>query len=249
MELRLHLTSGVAGRTERTVSNQQILLIDSSLDDAVPVKTSLEEAGYSVKWLETGEAALQTLSGNTPNLLLIALRLSGIDGLETCRLISRLPLRQPMPIILMMEKEDEVDTVVGLELGADDCITRGIAPRVLIARIKAVLRRTNLSKSKMSHPISLPDLSIDPVNHTVIAGDKRIALTETEMSLLSILAGQPEHVFSRAQLIDQLRGSSAAVTSRSIDVHIAALRRKLGDIGPRIETVRGVGYRYAERNS
>ena len=230
------------------MGNQQILIIDGSLTDAVPLKTRLEEAGYGVKWLETGEAALQSLGTHTPDLYLIALRLPGIDGLETCRLINKQPIGQPAPIILLMDRDDEVDTVVGLELGADDCITRGTAPRVLIARVKAVLRRTGISKAKLSDPIKLRGLSIDPINHTVIAGERQIDLTETEMSLLAIMAGQPERVFSRAQLIDQLRGSEAAVTSRSVDVHIAALRKKLGDIGPRIETVRGVGYRYAERN-
>jgi two-component system phosphate regulon response regulator PhoB len=175
--------------------------------------------------------------------------LPGMDGLEVCRTLKKESRTERIPIIMVTAKGDEADVVTGLEMGADDYVTKPFSPRVLLARVKAVLRRP--ARTKVPEPGSAPmirlyDLEIDPGRHRATVKGKLIELTSTEFTLLYFLASRPGWVFTRYQIVDAVHGSDYPVTDRSIDVQIVGLRRKLGPAGKYIETVRGVGYRFMD---
>ena len=182
-----------------------------------------------------------------PDVVVIDLMLPGIDGLEVCRRLRAESRTARIPVIMLTAKAAEADRVVGLELGADDYITKPFSPRELVARVKAVLRRSS-GQWEASEVIRRTDLVIDMARHQVTCGGTVIVLTAMEFRLLQFLSGRPGRVFSRSELIDGTLGSEVAVMDRTIDVHITALRRKLGKCGHRIETIRGFGYRFSEDN-
>ncbi|MBU0673595.1 MAG: response regulator [Proteobacteria bacterium] len=229
------------------MSKKSILVVEDEEDIQQLVSYNLVKAGFDVDCADTGEQALQHIKGKIPDLILLDLMLPGIDGSEVCRSLRLGKETHDIPIIMLTARGEEDDIVAGLELGADDYITKPFSPTVLISRIKAVLRRkvTGVSELKQDSDdiISIHDLVIDPGRHEVKVGGEPVVLTLTEFGILEFLAKRPGWAFSRQQIIDAVRGYEYIVTPRAIDVQIFSLRKKLGEIGGKIETVRGVGYR------
>jgi two-component system phosphate regulon response regulator PhoB len=172
--------------------------------------------------------------------------LPGIDGLEVTRILKNDPKTEHIPIIMLSAKEEEADIVAGLELGADDYITKPFSPRVLVARIRAAIRRKKKEYPEDASEIEIHDLTIHPGRNEVLIGGKPLDLTYTEFQILYSLAKRPGWVFTRSQIVDAIRGDDYPVTDRSVDVQIVGLRKKLGSYSNYIETVRGIGYRFRE---
>ncbi|NLH15042.1 MAG: response regulator transcription factor [Phycisphaerae bacterium] len=231
------------------MSNYTVLIVEDEDDVVELLRYNLARNGYRVETVTTGPDAISRAGVLQPDLILLDLMLPGMDGLEVCRTLKKENRTERIPIIMVTAKGDEADVVAGLEMGADDYITKPFSPRVLMARVKAVLRRP--ARTKAPEPGSSPtvrihQLEIDPGRHRVLVKDKQVELTSTEFALLYFLASRPGWVFTRYQIVDAVHGSDYPVTDRSIDVQIVGLRRKLGTVGTCIETVRGVGYRFKD---
>jgi two-component system, OmpR family, alkaline phosphatase synthesis response regulator PhoP len=230
-----------------TMARERVLVVDDERDILELVTYNLEKEGYHVTAVATGEDALAAARTGMPDVVILDLMLPGVDGLEVCRRLKGDPKTRHIPIVMLTAKGDEVDVVAGLELGASDYVTKPFSPRVLTARIRAVLRRGDEVEDNEA-TVRIDDLAIHPGRHQVLVGDRVVELTATEFRILLFLARRPGWVFTRQQLVDAAQGddvfvSDRFVTDRSVDVHIVSLRRKLGCGGGRIETVRGVGYR------
>lgn len=225
---------------------KKILAVDDEEDILELLTFNLTREGYQVVSAATGEAALKAVSGDMPDLIILDLMLPGIDGLEVARRLKNDPSAKNIPIIMLTAKGEEADIVTGLELGADDYITKPFSPRILAARVKAVLRRDAKDALDESSVIHIHDIVIHPGRHEVTVQGKPVPLTYTEFGILQYLAARPGWVFTRAQIVDAVRGDDYFVTDRSVDVQIVGLRKKLGTAGKSIETVRGVGYRFKE---
>jgi len=225
------------------MAKASILAVDDEEDILELISYNLEREGYSVTCVTSGEEALATAKAERPDLCILDLMLPGIDGLEVCKTLKSDPKTSSIAIIMLTAKVEEADIVTGLELGADDYITKPFSRRVLLARVRAVLRRRSARQAEQSDLIKVLDLVIDPRRHEVTAGGITVQLTITEFRILQFLARRPGWVFSRYQIVDGALGDDVVVTDRSVDVHIASLRKKLGRCGSYIETVRGVGYR------
>ncbi|MBN1164494.1 MAG: response regulator transcription factor [Candidatus Krumholzibacteriota bacterium] len=229
------------------MAHEHILVVDDEEDILELVGYNLEREGFKVTRVDTGEDALRLARDKSPDLVLLDLMLPGIDGLEVCRIIKQDARTASLPVVMLTARGDEADVVVGLELGADDYITKPFSPKVLLARVKAVLRRRESPAPRKDAVISMKELVIHPGKHQVSVKGNPVPLTSTEFLILHQLARRPGWVFTRQQLIDVARGENYPVTDRSVDVHIVGLRKKLGPVGKRIETVRGVGYRFREK--
>jgi len=229
------------------MAKEHILVVDDEADILELVEYNLSKDGYKVSRAETGEAALAKARAAMPDLVILDLMLPGLDGLEVCRRLKADPKTQHVPVVMLTAKGEEADIVAGLELGADDYITKPFRPRVLVARVRAVLRRKAKEALDDQAPLKVGDLEIQPGRHEVLVKGKPVDLTRTEFRILHLLARRPGWVFTRYQIVDGTQGDDAAVTDRSVDVHIVSLRRKLGPRGSAIETVRGVGYRFKDR--
>jgi two-component system, OmpR family, alkaline phosphatase synthesis response regulator PhoP len=225
------------------MADAHILVVDDELELQELVRYNLVKAGYRVTCVGCGEEALTQVHTQPPNLLILDLLLPGIDGLDVCKTLKRDPHTIAIPIIMLTAKSEEADIVTGLELGADDYLTKPFSPRVLLARVKAALRRSAGMPEAETMVIAYEDVRIHPGHRDVRVGTRPIQLTPTEFNILHMLAQRPGWVFTRYQIVDRARGNDAGVTERSVDVHITALRRKLGDAGAAIETIRGIGYR------
>lgn len=225
---------------------ESILVVDDEADILHLVEYNLAKDGYRVTCADSGEAALKTAKAQMPDLIILDLMLPGLDGLEVCKRLRADSKTQHIPIIMLTAKGEEADVVTGLELGADDYITKPFSPRVLAARVKTVLRRETARAEDGQGVLKIHDLFIHPGRHEVLARGQRVDLTHTEFRILHLLARRPGWVFTRYQIINGVQGENVAVTDRSVDVHIVSLRRKLGDCGDCIETIRGVGYRFRE---
>ncbi len=223
----------------------RILVIDDEKDLIELVRYNLEKEGFVVRSAQDGESGLSTARKEMPDLIIVDLMLPGIDGLDVCRALRSDTRTARIPVIMLTAKSAESDRILGLELGADDYVTKPFSPRELLARIKAVLRRTS-SPQTAAEVIHRGSLTIDMTRRSVTCGEDVIALTATEFRLLQYFASHSGHVFSRAQLIDGAMGRDVTVEDRTIDVHITGLRKKLGDCGDWIETVRGFGYRFRD---
>lgn len=221
----------------------KILIVDDEEDILELLRFNLSREGYQVRCVATGEAALKAASEPT-DLILLDLMLPGINGLDVARYLRADPRTKEIPIIMVTAKGEEADVVAGLELGADDYIAKPFSPRVLLARIRAVLRRKSIPYPKADDVLRIHDLVIHPGRREVLVAGKPVSLTFTEFGILSYLARRPGWVFTRSQIVDAVRGEDYAVTDRSVDVQIVGLRRKLGSAGKCIETIRGVGYRF-----
>jgi two-component system, OmpR family, alkaline phosphatase synthesis response regulator PhoP len=227
------------------MAKNTVLTIDDEKDLVELVSYNLKKEGFLVDSALDGESGLAAAIKNLPDIIIVDLMLPGIDGLEVCRRLRAEPRTARIPIIMLTAKSAESDRIVGLELGADDYVTKPFSPRELAARIKAVLRRTyHPEPSEPSALIRHGEMTIDRDRRAVLCEGKSIALTATEFRMLHHLATHPGRVFSRSELIDAALGREIAVVDRTIDVHITSLRKKLGNCGDWIETVRGFGYRF-----
>ncbi len=226
------------------MSKKRILVVDDEKDILELVDYNLKKEGYSVDCVATGELALETIEREKPDLVLLDLMLPGLDGYEVARRIRRNPETAGIPVIMLTAKGEESDVVAGLELGAEDYVTKPFSPKVLAARIRNVLRRNTSLKTETADLVQTDRIRIDPSRIEATVDGKPVELTATEFHLLHFMAKKPGRVFTRSQLIDAVKGSDYPVTDRSVDVQIVGLRRKLKTAGDRIETVRGIGYRF-----
>ena len=226
----------------------RVLVVEDERDLQELLRFNLERNGYAASTTSNGEQALKLVMADPPDLILLDLMLPGIDGLNVCRALKSDPKTRDVPVVMVTAKGEETDIVVGLELGADDYVTKPFSPRVLLARIHAVLRRHESLDSEAieAHRVHYQGMVIDSDKHEVTVDDEAIDLTTTEFKLLRMLAGHAGRVYTRQQIIDQVRGRNVAVTDRSVDVQVVNLRRKLGRLGKQLQTVRGVGYRLKE---
>ena len=222
-----------------------ILVIDDEKDLIELVRYNLEKEGFDAIAASDGQAGLEIARGHKPDLIVLDLMMPGMDGLEVCRRLRGDERTRRIPVIMLTAKATEADRVVGLELGADDYVTKPFSPRELVARVKAILRRT-ASHAEPGQVIRHGDLLIDPVRHEVTFGAKPISLTATEFRILQFLASKPGRVLSRDDIIDAALGRDANVFDRTIDVHMTAIRRKLGRGSEQIETIRGFGYKFRD---
>jgi len=228
------------------MGRQHILVVDDEREIRELLDYNLRKGGFDVACVSTGEDALASVRYRRPDLVVLDLMLPGVDGLEVCRRLQADARTRRVPIVMLTAKDGEADIVTGLELGAADYIVKPFSPRVLLARIKAVLRRKTKAPAEEQAVIKLKDLVVHPGRHEVTVRSKRVDLTSTEFRILHLLARRPGWVFTRQQIIDAARGEDYAVTDRSVDVHISGLRKKLGPLGAQVETVHGVGYRFKE---
>jgi two-component system alkaline phosphatase synthesis response regulator PhoP len=225
----------------------RILVIDDEQDLIELVRYNLEKEGFQVSGARDGEVGLEAATRENPDVILIDLMLPGIDGLDVCRSLRSDSRTSRIPIIMLTAKSAESDRILGLELGADDYVTKPFSPGELTARIKAVLRRSSMLQSP-ADVIRRGALTIDLGRREVSCRGDAIPLTATEFRLLKFFADHPGRVFSRDQLIDSALGKEISVVDRTIDVHITGLRKKLGDCGKWIETIRGFGYRFKDES-
>ncbi|HPO14605.1 MAG TPA: response regulator [Candidatus Hydrogenedentes bacterium] len=223
-----------------------VLVVEDEEDILELVAYNLTKEGYQVTKTMSGEEALRVVHANPPGLIILDLMLPEIDGLEVCRRLKRDSRTHHIPIVMLTAKGEESDIVAGLELGAEDYITKPFSPRVLLARIRAVLRRQETGEANAEKSITLGKLTIHPGRREVLLNGILLDLTYTEFGVLHLLARRPGWVFTRYQIVDAIRGEHYAVTERAVDVQIAGLRKKLGPAGDCIKTVRGVGYKYQE---
>lgn len=228
------------------MAKENILVIEDEEDIQELLKFNLSKEGYRVNSVLSGEEGLKRSKETQPDLIVLDLMLPGVDGLEVCKMLKHDSKTAHIPIVMLTAKGEESDVVTGLELGADDYITKPFSPKVLIARIRSVLRRRSREQSVAGNTINIHDLVIHPGRHEVTLAGKALDLTLTEFQILQFLARHPGWVFTRYQIVNEIRGDETIITDRSVDVQIVGLRRKLGEAGKYIETVRGVGYKFKE---
>lgn len=230
------------------------LVVEDEPDQRELLRYNLARNGFEVYCAETGSRALAILEEQTPDVIVLDLMLPGMDGLQVCQSIRSRTETSAIPIVMLTARGEDTDIVAGLELGADDYITKPYSPRVLLARVKAVMRSRSKSDGNGQPAGDEPiirhgDLVIRPERFEVSIDSKPIKLSGTEFRMLVLLAGKPGRVFTRAQIIAAVHGNNCAVTDRSVDVHIFWLRQKLGSAGQLVEAVRGVGYRFRDAES
>jgi two-component system alkaline phosphatase synthesis response regulator PhoP len=228
-----------------------VLIVEDEEDIRELVSYNLLRDGYHVATVCTGEEALVAVEKRRPDLVVLDLMLPGIDGLSVCRRLKSGASTKEIPIVMVTAKGEEGDVVAGLNLGADDYITKPFSPSVLMARIQAVLRRALARQSGGSQPgdpemIRVRNIVIHPGRHELLVDGLPVELTSTEFRVLQFLARRPGWVFTRQAILDGVHGDNYAITERAVDVQIVGLRKKLGTAGEMIETVRGVGYRFKE---
>ncbi len=228
------------------MANQKVLVVDDEEDILELLKFNLSREGYQVPCAASGEQAFRLVRSESPDLIVLDLMLPGIDGLEVTRCLKNDPDTKNIPIVMLTAKGEEADIVTGLELGADDYITKPFSPRIVLARVRAVLRRKIKGQLEETSVLRIHDLEIDPGRHEVLVNGKPVQLTFTEFGILNYMARRPGWVFTRFQIVEAVRGEDHPVTDRSVDVQIVGLRKKLGPAGKYVETVRGVGYRFKE---
>jgi two-component system phosphate regulon response regulator PhoB len=225
---------------------QRILVVDDEPDLLELVRVNLSQAGFEVETAETGRQALERVRRSAPDLLILDLMLPDLSGTEVCRHLRQDSSLAEIPIIMLTARADEVDRVVGLEVGADDYVTKPFSPRELILRVRAVLRRRQPGNAGAAQVLERETLRLDPVRHRCFVEQAEVELTAKEFALLHGLMMRPGRVMTREQLLDDVWGTDIAVTTRTIDTHLKRLREKLGSASHLIETVRGVGYRFSE---
>jgi len=223
---------------------KKILVIDDEEDIRELLNYNLTKEGYKVLLASDGNEGLRIIREQKPDLIVLDLMLPGLDGLDVCRIVKNDRDLKNIPIVMLTAKGEEEDIINGLDLGADDYITKPFSVSVLIARIKTVFRRMEPdARSISSSPIYIGPIVIDPQKYMVTVNDNEIKLTTTEFNILKTLAENENKVLTRKQLLRETQGNVDFVTERTIDVHLTSLRKKLGRLGWMIQTVRGVGYR------
>ncbi|OGR53612.1 MAG: DNA-binding response regulator [Desulfobacula sp. RIFOXYB2_FULL_45_6] len=229
------------------MTKETILIVDDEEDIIELIQYNLKNEGYSILTADAGEQAIKIAKQARPDLIVLDLMLPGMDGLEVTRYLRSNEQTRDLPIVILTAKGEESDIITGLELGANDYISKPFSPKVLTARIRAILRRRRKESETESEKIKQEgDLIIDRTRHLVTLEGNALDLTLSEFELLSFLANKKGWVFTRGQIVDAIRGENYAVTERSIDVVIVGLRKKLKHYAEVIETVRGVGYRFRE---
>jgi DNA-binding response OmpR family regulator len=224
----------------------KILVVDDEPDALEVLEFNLKNAGYEVSTADDGEAALKKARQLLPDLILLDLMLPEVDGLEVCKLLRRDPATSGIPIIMVTAKAAEIDRVVGLELGADDYVTKPFSPRELVLRVRNLLRRRTEGEEDKPQKMQFGDLVIDIPRHLVSVAGARVDLTATEFKLLIILAQRRGRVQSREALLRDVWEYDNLIDTRTVDTHMRRLREKLGDAARYLDTVRGVGYRFIE---
>ena len=227
------------------MAKEHILIVDDEEDVLELVRFNISKEGYVTETAGSGEEAIAKVKNKVPDLILLDLMLPGIDGLQVCRQIKSDHKTEHVPIIMITAKGEESDIVTGLEIGADDYVTKPFSPKVLVARVRRILQR-NIARETENAPLKIHELIIDPARRKVSIKNKTIELTFTEFNILYTLAKRPGMVFTRYQIVDFLHGQDYLVTDRAVDVQIVGLRKKLGTYSKYIETVRGVGYRFKD---
>jgi DNA-binding response OmpR family regulator len=222
----------------------KILVVDDEPDALEVLGFKLREAGYSPIFAKDGTRALAIARDEKPDLIVLDLMLPEVDGLEVCKILRRDPSTASIPVIMLTARAAEMDRVLGLELGADDYVTKPFSPRELVIRIRKQLSRVHAGDEPRTH-LSIGDIQIDVPRHLVQVANKPIILTATEFRLLEILARRRGRVQSRDRLLQDVWGYENAIDSRTVDTHMRRLREKLGNAATCLETVRGVGYRFA----
>jgi two-component system phosphate regulon response regulator PhoB len=228
------------------MSKGTVLVIDDEADLIELVRYNLEKEGFEVIAAADGESGLQAARKRLPQVIVLDVMMPGMDGLEVCRHLRSDDRTSRIPLIMLTARAAETDRVVGLEMGADDYVTKPFSPRELVARVKAILRRS-AKQEEPSQVIKHGDLVIDVPRHEVRYQEALVALTATEFRILQFMAGRPGRILSRNEIMDAALGADTNVFDRTIDVHITAIRRKLGKGGEQIETIRGFGYKLRDR--
>ncbi len=223
----------------------KVLVVDDEKDIVELVQYNLKKEGYRVISACDGERTMDLVKKKLPDLIILDLMLPGMDGLEVCRILKKDSRTSGIPVIMLTAKGEETDIVVGLELGADDYVTKPFSVRQLAARVKAVLRRASTAIQEKDL-IKINDLVIDSTKYEVTLKGRLLALTSIEFKLLRCLAGSPGRVFTRDQLLDRVWGDETFIVDRAVDVHIRRLRKKLGRASGLIVTVRSIGYKFRE---
>lgn len=224
-----------------------IFVVDDEEDILELIRINLDREGYKVTCIEAGEECVKKAREKLPDLIVLDLMLPGIDGLDVCKILKNDSKTRHIPIIMLTAKGEESDIVTGLELGADDYMTKPFSPKILTARIKAVLRKGTVSpESDAGDVIKRKNIIIDPGRREVTVNGKAIELTFTEFEILIFLARRPGWVFTRNQIVNGVKGAGYPVTERAVDVQIVGLRKKLGAVADMIDTIRGVGYRFRD---
>lgn len=221
----------------------RILIVEDEASIAEVIEYNLAREGFEVATEPRGDTALDLIRSRPPDLILLDLMLPGLDGLELCRLIKGDPRTGAIPLLILTAKGEEVDRIVGLELGADDYITKPFSPREVVLRVKAVLRRAEGQEPRETDHLEVGQLRLDVPGHRLLVDAEEVTLTATEFRLLKILMERCNRVQTRETLLTDVWDYSQEVDSRTVDTHIRRLRRKLGPEASRIETVIGVGYR------
>lgn len=224
--------------------NDKILIVEDEPDILDLVSYNLKQAGFDVLPVETGEEALNVAARETLALVVLDLMLPGIDGLEVCRLLKQRAESKDIPVLMLTARTEEVDRIVGLELGADDYLVKPFSPRELVLRIRAILRRAHSGEIEEDELIQAGLLLIDPIGHTVQVAGEHVELTATEFRLLLTLAQRRGRVQSREELLNVVWGYEHSGYRRTVDTHVRRLREKIGEAAEMVETVRGVGYRF-----
>jgi two-component system alkaline phosphatase synthesis response regulator PhoP len=227
------------------VSRSKVVIIEDEPDIVEVISYNLKREGYQVVSSGRGDEGLDLARAQSPALVILDLMLPGMDGLTVCQRLKADPMTRDIPIIIVSAKGEESDVVIGLGLGADDYLAKPFSPRELLARARAVLRRGPIREDSQER-IVIRDLVIDMARHEVRIGGELVRLTTTELKILHQLASRPRRAFTREQLLNRVVGEGAVIVDRNIDVHIRAVRKKLGDYARMIQTIRGVGYRFVD---
>jgi two-component system phosphate regulon response regulator PhoB len=228
------------------VTKKEIFVVEDEEGILELLRYNLTREGFAVSSAADGEDAVAAIPRKLPDLILLDLMLPGLDGLGVCRALKKNPKTAGIPIVMVTAKGEESDIVAGLELGADDYITKPFSMKVLVARVRTILRRKEERAADKNAVIRIHDLVINPGRHEVLVKGKPVEMTASELKILHYLTSRPGWVMTRQQIVDAVRGEDYAVTDRSVDVQIVGLRKKLGARAELIETVRGVGYRFKE---
>jgi two-component system alkaline phosphatase synthesis response regulator PhoP len=231
------------------VAKATIMVVEDDQDIRELISYNLGKEGYTVVPAESGEQALKLIETANPDIIILDIMLPGMDGIEVLRNLKQGSRHAAVPVIMATAKSEDSDIITGLELGADDYIAKPFSPKVLIARVRSLLRRTQsrISEAKaMDEVVQIGPIVLDAGRHEVTLEGKPVDLSATEFAILEFMMRNPGWVFSRNQIIDAVKGKDYPVTERSVDVQILGLRKKLGPAGNRIETVRGVGYRFQD---
>jgi two-component system alkaline phosphatase synthesis response regulator PhoP len=229
------------------MAKETILVIEDEEDIQELIQYNLEREGYSVDCVDTGESGLEKVRELIPDLIILDLMLPGIDGLRVCRMLKNDTKTEHIPIIMVTAKGEEADIITGLEMGADDYVPKPFSTKVLIARVRSVLRRSQHQEEQNSTGVvKRRELVINPGRREVLLKGNALNLTFSEFEILYLLAKRPGWVFTRNQIVNEVKGDDYPVTERAIDVQIVGLRKKMGNFGNYIETIRGVGYRFKD---